>query len=762
MKYSLRWLQDYVTLSVPPEELMERLTLAGAEVEAWHSTGVQSPHVVVGQIIRSQPHPNADRLRVCQVQDGQGLRQIVCGAKNFQDGDKAPLALPGAELPGGFKIKESKLRGELSQGMLCSAKELALAEDAEGLLILPANAPVGKLFHEYYPGDTQFEIEVTPNRPDWLSYIGLAREIVAIGAGEAVARPPFTPDFRQTPSNWRVVLNAGESCPYYTAVLLSNIKVSPSPQWLQDKLIAQGLRPINNVVDITNYVLLETGQPLHAFDADHLQGSLVQTRAARAGETILALDGKTYTLQPQDLVIADSENAVALAGVMGGKPSAVTESTTTVLLESAWFQPALVRATSRRLGLISDSSYRFERRVDPAGVLRARDRAIQLLQELAGATLAEKPLVVGTSPASHGPIELRATRVTQVLGYEVPTATIEAQLENLGCIQKGDGVWQPPSFRYDLATEIDLIEEIARLGGLQNVLGYVHLGLADFSDADRNYDKIQKLRRTLATLGWNEALTDALVERAQVTEQPAVELSNPLNEQYTHLRPNLQIGLLASAGRNLARGLDRIRLFEIGLTYQPADPTPAESMHLGLVLAGPAAPLHWAQAERATDPFDLKSITDYLQKKFGLIAPARSTLTAGQLKAHGIKVPLYYLEYDLNAWLDQKEVTPSFQELPSFPTVRRDLAIVVGTDVPHESVLETIRGNQIPELVSTDLFDIFVDTKGEKIAADKKSLAYALTYRSQDRTLTEKEVNAWQDRLRASLQQTFNCSFRDQ
>ena len=395
MKFSLRWLGQYLDLVVPVPEMLEKLTLSGTEVEQVSVTGVESPQVVVAQILSSAPHPNADRLRVCQVNDGAGVRQIVCGAKNYRDGDKVPLALPGAKLPGGLSIKESKLRGELSQGMLCSAKELALADDAEGLLILPADAPVGRLFSDYQPGDTRFEVEITSNRPDLLSYRGMAREIAATGAGRCKVSPGPELACPAGEPAWSVPLRAADLGPYYTATHLAQVKVGPSPQWLQEAIAATGHRSINNVVDITNYVLFETGQPLHAFDAAKLAGREIEVRRARTGERLEALDDKTYELAADDLVIADANGPVALAGVMGGKPTSVSESTGEIVLEAAWFLPAAVRRTSRRLGLMSDSSYRYERRVDPGALLAARNRAIALLCELTGAVVVSAPVIAG-------------------------------------------------------------------------------------------------------------------------------------------------------------------------------------------------------------------------------------------------------------------------------------------------------------------------------------------------------------------------------
>src|SRR5476649_270991 len=429
MKFSLHWLGHYLDLSVPVPQMLDKLTLAGTEVEHVDVTGVESPHVVIAQILSSVPHPNADRLSVCQVNDGTGTRQIVCGAKNYKVGDKVPLALPGAKLPGDFIIKESKLRGELSQGMLCSAKELALAEDAEGLLILPPDAPVGKIFSEYQPGDTIFDVEITSNRPDLLSYRGIAREIAAIGAGRIKVSPTATVAFPEAKPEWTARLSAPDLGPYYSATHLTNVKVGPSPAWLQEAIATTGHRPINNVVDITNFVLFETGQPLHAFDAGKLAGRVIEARRARAGEKLEALDDKTYALLPDDLVIADESGSVAIAGVMGGKPTGVTESTTEIVLEAAWFLPATVRRTSRRLGLISDSSYRYERRVDPGALLEARDRALAFLIELTGATISSASSMAGAPPASRGPITLRTKRISALLGVKVPRDTVKQNLQ---------------------------------------------------------------------------------------------------------------------------------------------------------------------------------------------------------------------------------------------------------------------------------------------------------------------------------------------
>jgi phenylalanyl-tRNA synthetase beta chain len=772
MKFSLRWLGHYLDLTVPLPQLLDRLTLAGTEVEHSAVTGVESPLVVVAQILSSAPHPNADRLRVCQVNDGTGTRQIVCGAKNYHDADKVPLALPGAKLPGGFVIKESKLRGELSQGMLCSAKELALAGDAEGLLILPADAPVGKVFAEYQPGDTVFEVEITSNRPDLLSYRGMAREIAAIGAGTLKIPPSAAISFPDTEPTWTARLSASDLGPYYSATHLTSVQVGPSPAWLCEAIEATGHRPINNVVDITNYVLFETGQPLHAFDAAKLAGRVIDVRRARAGEKLEALDDKTYALLPDDLVIADAEGPIAIAGVMGGKPTAVTGSTTEIVLEAAWFLPATVRRTSRRLALASDSSYRYERRVDPGALLAARDRALALLLELTGATISSVSSVVGEAPAARGPITLRTRRIESLLGIEIPIETVVENLTRLGCEKlslsdASETKWQPPTFRDDLSREVDLIEEIARLHGLDGVPARLRTSLHPETDADRAHDRVLRLRHALAARGWDECVTDALIERRFATadsKHQALEMANPLSELQTHLRPALKTSLLQVAARNLARGVAHLRLFEVGRVYEKQGSSTHEPLRLGLLIGGSAQDPSWYQGERPADYFDLSGAMVFLIKNISINDKdilELAQLPVSELKSQGIKLPLYYAEVDLDAWLSRSPLPERYQPVPAFPPIRRDLAIVLSKTVPQAQVEETVRSAQAPHLESVRLFDLFLDPQGEKIPADQKSLAYALTYRAPDRTLTEREVNDAHDLVRKKLAADLACSFRE-
>ncbi|SDT96556.1 phenylalanyl-tRNA synthetase beta subunit [Verrucomicrobium sp. GAS474] len=764
MKFSLRWLRDHLDYTGTLDALLERLTSAGIEVEGVEKHGMDDPNLVVAEVISYVPHPNADRLRLCQVRHagkgGEETRQIVCGAKNFEAGDRVVLALPGVDFGGGFVIKESKLRGELSQGMMCSAKELGLAADADGLLILPKETPFGPL-SAVLPADTFIDVEITPNRPDLLSYQGLAWELSALGLG--TWRPKETialSSVAQPTHDWKIDLQAPDLGPRYTLAILENVKVGPSPAWLKEKIEATGHRSINNVVDITNYILWETGQPLHAFDAAKLAGKTIEVRRARKGETLLALDDKTYTLNENDLVIADAERPHALAGVIGGKDSAVTEATTTVALEAAWFDPASVRRSGRRLGILTDSAYRFERRVDAYRIPEARIRALVLLEELADAELIQAPIDAGQAPAKRAPITLRPERVAAVLGAPITLDEITAVLKPLGLRYKGDNIWTSPPYRHDLETEIDLIEEVARVRGLANLPGRVRHGWAAESAADRAWDKALLLRRSLAARGWQEILTEAMAAREAIGNPDAelLALGNPLNAQFTHLRPALKDGLAAIAGGNVARGNLSLRLFEVGKVYRREGGQVVEEMRLGVLQLGPVDALEWAAAERASDFYDVKGLADYLEGDLGIPAAARlelAPLDPATAKRHDLKAKAFYVEYRLDGWLAASDAPALFTGLPQFPGVRRDVALVVPSATPQAELAAALekaaREAAGSALQKVALFDLFEDSKGEKLAAGKKSLAYALTYRLPDRTLTDKEVNGWQEKILAAV-----------
>ncbi len=778
MKFSLKWLRRYIDLTVSVPEMLDRLTLSGTEVEGSSTTGVDDVNVVVGHILSSVQHPNADRLRICRVADGMGERSVVCGARNYKDGDKVPLALPGAKLPGGVLIKESKLRGELSQGMLCSAKELALAEDAEGLLLLPPDAPVGTRFSEYMPGDTFFEVEVTSNRPDLLSYYGLARELAAAGAGVLKARPIPTMEYPEAPEcPVSVTLEAPDLCALYSLVYLTGAKVAESPVWLKDAILATGHKPINNVVDITNFVLFELGQPLHAFCSSKLAGNTIHIRRANAGEELLALDDLSYKLTPENLVIADASGAIAVAGVKGGKPTGISDGTSDILLETAWFLPSTIRRTSRQLGLSSDSSYRYERRVDAGSLLAARDRAVQLLQEITGAKVAAKPLTVGSVPALRSPVRLRYQKLDGLLGLSISKETISKQLTSLGCTEieadANSSIWQPPSWRDDLAREVDLIEEVARLTGMEAIPSRVRASGQPESSADVHHYRIAQLRRFLAGQGWDECVTDPLQTKdaaeAQISDtSTAIRLVNPLNELYTHLRPGLQSSLLQVAGRSIAKGAPGCRLFEVGKVYlKTAAGETDERLRLGLLVTGTIQTGTWYQPERGADLYDLTGILQALERSAGLAKAAivkggTAPMAPAERVPFDLKTATFYVELDLKEWLANAPQPGLYRPLSPFPAMRRDIAIVVPNSLAHGDI-EAVISKAIPPAIFEEivLFDVFRDEKGEKIPADQKSLAYSMTFRSAERTLTEKEVNTAFEAVKQSLVTQLKCTLRE-
>lgn len=789
MKLSLKWLRDYVAVDGSSAELSDLLTFAGVEVEGVHSRGVAIVHVVVGQILDSKQHPNADRLSVCRVDDGSGQtpRQIVCGAKNYQVGDKVPVALPGAVLPGDFKIKSGKLRGEVSEGMMCSAKELGLGDDQSGLLILPPESRVGAPIAELFPAETILEIEVTPNRPDLLSHVGVAREISAL-----TGKPLTLPAVEAVAGNGEPGLtvsidpDALAGCPFYTGTRIDGVKVGPSPAWLRERLESIGLRTINNIVDMTNYVMFELGQPLHAFDAAKLHGGGIRVRLAAANEEFKALDGRTYKLAAHHVVIGDAAgNAGALGGVMGGEDSGVTEATTSIVLESAYFLPSLIRRTSRETGLSSDSSYRFERGVDAGGTVAAAQRAIALILQVAGGTA--RPLVAAgniESLAQSSAVPLRAERCTAILGIEVAPERIAKILSALGLKQTPAG-WLVPTYRRDLQREIDLIEEIARVVGLDAVTGRA-LGRATIaSEVDREYDFRLDLRRRLVGLGFFETRSVSLVGSRDLdgsTIAPA--LKNPLSEDQTSLRPSLLPGLRQVAARNARAGRVDLRLFELGRVFdQGLALGVREPVKLALLLTGVATRPSWrGAAGRGLDIHDLRGIIESLvgdgrtlefdrsERSQLLLAvevriDGKSIGHAGQLSpadaaALDLRAPVLVAELDADA-LRNVDREIRFMALPRFPAVTRDIAMLADRTLPHARIAETISSAREPLLIAAAPFDLFVDPSGVKLPAEKKSVAYTLTYRAEDRTLTNEEVNAAHTRVKQKLTDVLAVQFRE-
>jgi phenylalanyl-tRNA synthetase beta chain len=784
VKFSVNWLREFVELPPSVDELAEMLTMAGIEIEKIEKRGANFDKVVVAQIKESAQHPNADRLSVCQVDDGSGQqRQIVCGAKNYKVGDKVPLALPGAVLANDLKIKPSKLRGVESQGMLCSPSELGLSEDGDGLLILSPEAKIGEPIASLFPEDTILDVEITPNRGDLLSHFGLAREIAAL-TGAATTSSRMARGEVDKPARGRagsIQISAPNACPFYSARRIENIKVGPSPDWLRGRLEAVGLRSINNIVDITNFVMLELGQPLHAFDADKLAGG-INVRLATAGEKFLALDGKTYSLGQKDLVIADDARAVGIAGVMGGEDTGVTDSTKTLLLESAFFHPASVRRTARRLNLPSDASYRFERRVDPGMVLAASNRAAELMREIAGANPATEIATGGALPASPPDASLRYEHCNELIGVPVAKERVEKILQSFG-LEKASGndvevFWHIPSHRFDLQRDVDLIEEVVRVFGIENVPVRDRSRFTPESEADRIHDFESDLRARLAGRGLAEVRTSKLISRGATEFESAIELRNPLNEDHVALRRSLYPALLDVLARNVLGGAQRVAIFEVGRVFIP--PEGREERHLGILLWGNSRPsAHWRSDKRILDYFDLKGVIESVVPSASFKRVERPDLNlavetwrenqqigfAGQVASERMKTigpthPALFAELNVDSFA-RGEGERTFHEIEKFPAITRDIAMIVPENLSHEKILATIASANEPLLESVELFDVFGGKQEQNFGAGKKSLAYALTYRAKTRTLTNEEITVVHAKIRERLQRELGVELRE-
>jgi len=777
MKFSVNWLREFVELPANTDELADLLTMAGIEIEGIEKRGANFDNVVVAQIKASEQHPNADRLSVCQVDDGSGQpRQIVCGAKNYKAGDKVPLALPGAVLVGNLKIKPSKLRGIESQGMLCSPSELGLSEDSDGLLILSPDAKIGEPIASLFPEDTIFDVEITPNRGDLLSHFGLARDIAALtGAAAPSSRPG------EGAPGWAgsIEIAAPHECPFISFRKIDNVKIGPSPEWLRAKIESVGIRSINNIVDISNFVMLELGQPTHAFDADKLKGA-IRVRLAREGEKFLALDGKTYSLNPDNLVIADEERAVGLAGVMGGEETGVSESTKNILLEAAWFLPTSIRRTARTLNLASDASYRFERRVDPGMVLAASNRAAELMREIAGANPAAEIATAGKLPAAPSDVSLRYRHVDELIGISILPTRVDEILQRFGLqpasSSKDQTLWRIPSQRFDLQRDVDLIEEIVRAFGIANVPVRYRSRFTPESEADRSHDFEADMRARLIGRGLTEARTSKLISRRAGALEGAIELRNPLNEDHAALRRDFFSPLLDVLERNVLAGAQRVAMFELGRVFLPPDAK--EERHLAIVLWGKMEPaVHWRSQNRTFDYFDLKGVIE------SVIGPATFKRTerpnlvlgveifsneqrigfAGQVssdraKTIGAATPILFAELNLES---HSAARPFYREIDKFPAITRDIAMIVPEDLAHEKIVTTIAAANEPLLVSVELFDVFSGEQAKNFGAGKKSMAYALTYRDKTRTLTNEEITVVHAKIRERLQRELGVELRE-
>ena len=744
MKVPLEWLGEWSDWSGTPSALAEKLTQSGTEVISISSTGCQVKGIVSAKIVEKKQHPNADRLTVCQVDDGTGPRQVVCGAKNHNVGDIVPLAKPGTQFSDGMTIKSAKLRGESSEGMLCSAKELGLAEDAEGLLLLPPATALGVPLETLYPGETVIEVEITSNRPDLASISGLARELSALGIPLKKHTPiPPTPEGALT--GWKVSIEDAQLCPHYTLTGMGVKTGVMTPDWMSKKLQAAGFRPLGILVDVTNYVLLELGQPVHVFDAERLQGSSLSVRRAKNGESMVGLDGGKHVLTQEDVVVADGKGPVALAGVVGGVESSVHAATRKVVLEVASFHAGAVRKSARRLSASTESAKRFGRGgLDPALVEQARRRVVQLLQEAGALEKYDGFISVGSVQVVGAlPVALRWERAEKILGFQLEKAPLSQKLAGLG-FREEKGGWVPPPWRRDVTEEIDLWEELVRLSDQEKIPARFD-SLIEGGSAEDGADSFRRqVRAFLVERGYFEALSGALV-RAE--EGEVIRLTQSAGPDAAGYRQSLLPGLGRAAGRNLSRGEVDLKLFEIGRVSVAGG---REEVKLALLVSGRERPVNWQEGDLDTDRFTLQGIWEELAGRFpGLSRPQVIREMSGvEKKAAGIKTTVWMAEGMIGATAAK---TANFRPVSSFPAVQRDLALVLPESVPYAEVEKAIRSAAPEEMESLMVFDRFQDTTGKKVPQGFLSLGCRLLFRSSARTLTEEEVGGWEKKILQSL-----------
>jgi phenylalanyl-tRNA synthetase beta chain len=783
MQFSENWLRTFVNPEMDTQALSHALTMTGLEVEELTPVAPAFEKIVVGEIVSAVKHPDADRLQVCQVKVGQETLQIVCGAANARVGLKAPCALVGAELPG-ISIKQAKVRGVESFGMMCSSKELGLAAEATGLLELPADAPVGQDIRDYLDlNDTLFTLKLTPNRADCLSILGIARDVVAM-TGAPLSVPTTQPSAITTDKSISVQVQATEACPAYFGRVITGVNAqAKSPDWVVRRLERSGIRSISALVDITNYVLLELGQPMHAFDLDKLQGN-VNVRLAKTGESLQLLNGNTVQLAADDLVIADNSGAIALAGIMGGEPTSVTDVTTAVFLESAFFSPDAIAGKARRIGLSTDSSYRFERGVDFGNTANALARATDLVLSICGGQAGRVTQSVATLPVRKQ-VTLRYDRLQSVLGIDIPYATVGKLLTQLGfTFTEQDHVFlvQAPSYRFDIACEEDLIEEIARLYGYDKIPAITpHANLAMLEQSESRLN-VASLRDAMQSQGYQEVVTYSFVdeawERDLLGNASPIPLKNPIASNMSVMRSGLWGGLLDVLSYNLNRKQDRALLFEVGSSYHTAAQGYVEQQKLAGLFYGDFQPEQWASDKREVDFYDVKATVDALTKQQAEYrVETHSALHPGQTariyidgKAQGwfgklhpkwqqdYNFPKATFLFELNVDALLHASVPQYQEVSKFLGVRRDIAVIVDANVQVQAIIDAVKMAQIPLLQQIQLFDVY---QGKGIAENKKSLAFLVLIQDTHKTLVDTEAEAAMAELLKILENQFGAELRN-
>ena len=787
MKVSLSWLKDYVPIEMDPADLAEALTMVGLEIESVADRYRYLETVFVGRIEAITPHPNADKLHLCKVDTGHGMVSVVCGAPNAKAGMLSPIALSGTEFPEGFILEKSVIRGQASEGMLCSEGELGLGEDRSGIMALDPSLTVGdRLASALALADTVFEIEITPNRPDCLSVIGVAREIAAIQKVD-LTYPDFSLADRDDTISERtsIQIEAPDHCPRYVARLLEDIQIKPSPFWMQDRLLSIGQRPINNMVDVTNFILMETGQPLHAFDFDFLAENRIVVRTACKGERFVTLDEKERVLDEEMLMICDGRKPVAVGGVMGGFNSEIKDSTTRVLLESAYFNPVSVRRTSKRLGLSTEASHRFERGVDPAGQVAAANRAAKLMVELGGGRLISGLIDAHPRPQSLKSLKLSVKNTNRLLGTRVTSEEIANLLKSIefGVEKEGSKKNEDclavtaPSFRVDISRPEDLMEEVARLSGYNNIPTTFPVMPATGRSFHKEISVRGTIRRLMTGFGFRETTNysfmhqqspDRLRLKPSDPRRQLVDILNPLTEDQAAMRTSLIPGLLGTVHYNFSQQIRNLKIFEIGKIFINESPPhlPSEPEMLAGLWTGSRNEASWHGQDAECDFYDIKGVVEGLSKalqiegiQFTRMAEDECAYTrpghtaqilSGEtplgligeihpevLANYDLKQPAFLFELDFDHLVPLIKDTIQFKPIPKFPAIFRDITIIVDNDIETQKIVAE-GYSQAEELVeSFNLLDVF---EGKPIAEGKKSVSLRVTYRSAHKTLQDEDV----------------------
>ena len=802
MIVTYNWLKEFVDFTYSPQELSDRLTMAGLEVEALEEIGGQLDSVIVAKLEAVDRHPDADRLTVCRVNNGTEVVQVVCGATNHKTGDLVALAQPGSILPGEFKIKKSKIRGQVSQGMLCSEKELGLSDEAAGIMILPPDLTLGQpVFITLGLKDSKLEIGLTPNRPDCLSVVGIAREVAALcDARLHLPTPQIEEIDKPIEQQASVVIDDAENCPRYAARMVEGVTIGPSPDWMVRRLEAVGMRSINNVVDVTNYVMMELGHPLHAFDYRFLEEGRIVVKKAREGEDFSTLDGQQHKLSAEDLMICDGRRAVAMAGVMGGLNSEVQDDTKTVLLEAAYFNPTSIRRTGKRHGLHTESSHRFERGADIDMIPVALNRAASLIADLSGGQVLSG--IIDNYPRKLDPrrVEIHQDKVAALLDVPVDIDTIQTLLESIGLeVQTGTTseslMATVPSFRPDLEREVDLIEEVARLYGYERIPVTMPVGTVNAKLPVPRQVIQRKLRQIMVKTGFSEAMNYSFIAAdamAKIGLDPTdervahVPIMNPLSEDQAVMRTSLVPSLLETVARNLNYRSYDLRLFELRPVFLSSGDHAScrERLTLTAVMSGRREPEGWAQSSASVDFYDLKGVVEELIAALNIVDttfdahqsqayfhPGKSCcLSSGQqtlgflgelhpevLARFSIDQPVYLFELDVEQMIRLAGRYEKFKPLSRFPDVIRDSALLLDNTIQAAQIMEIVQRSKMKSVENVTLFDLYT---GQGIPPGKKSIAIRVRYRELGKTLTEEEVSKAHDKLIRSLSQQLGAEIR--